>query len=193
LFGIKTKLSQLRRHDGQGEREDLILQTLDLVDRTMRDSRSLTLEICPPALYEFGLVAALGSLAETFRAQYNIRCRVHSDGSIEDLPPDVRGLLYQSARELLTNVAKHANADSATVSVIARNGEAHVVVEDDGDGFDVNQVAQRQSRPSGFGLFSIRERLGAVGGRLEVESQAGEGTRVLMAVPLPERTGPESG
>jgi signal transduction histidine kinase len=193
LFGIKTKLSQLRRHDVDDDGDALILETLKLVDSTMRDSRSLTIEICPPTLYEFGLVAALGSLAETFEEQYNIICRVLSDGSIENLPPDVRGLLYQSARELLTNVAKHACAQTASVSVTARDGHAQVVIEDDGEGFTVTDETLKQHRPSGFGLFSIRERLDAIGGRLEVASQPGEGTRIAMVVPLPEHKGPESG
>jgi PAS domain S-box-containing protein len=193
LFAIKTRLSQLRRNGDNGGRDELIVDTLELVDRTMRDSRSLTLEICPPTLHEFGLVPALGSLAENFQGQYNMSCRVHSEGSTENLPPDVRGLLYQSARELLTNAAKHANATAVTISVLSRGPEVHVVVQDDGEGFAVTDETLKQSRPSGFGLFSIRERLNAVGGRLDVESVAGEGTRIEMAVPLGEQTGPESG
>jgi len=91
-------------------------------------------------------------------------------------------------RELLVNVAKHAQAHNVTVSTRRIGNEIRVSVEDDGVGFDISQTGSHDYKTGGFGLFSIRERLGHIAGRLEVESKPGRGTRVTLTVPIDQES-----
>jgi signal transduction histidine kinase len=87
--------------------------------------------------------------------------------------------LYRVVQESLTNIVKHANASSVSVSVSRRESGIAAVIEDDGDGFD-----QRTVRKEGVGLLGMRERLALVDGRLEIESRPGHGTTLVAEVPL---------
>src|SRR5262249_45197922 len=99
------------------------------------------------------------------------------------LPDDQAVLLFQSVRELLMNVVKHSGKKEAIVSVdLPQPTELRIIVEDEGEGFDPSSL-ERQSRSSGFGLFSIRQRMEAMGGRLEIESGMGGGARLSLIVP----------
>jgi len=84
-------------------------------------------------------------------------------------------------RELLMNIVKHAEAQTATVSIWRDDDELRVSVEDDGVGFDTSEM---EKRTRGFGLFSMRQRLTEFGGQVEVESKHGYGTRVTLVAPL---------
>jgi signal transduction histidine kinase len=97
---------------------------------------------------------------------------------------DVAVLLFQTVRELLVNVVKHAQAQKVTVAIGRNGGNVQITVEDDGVGFDPSDISSRWNRNGGFGLFSIRERLGHLGGQLKVRSKSGHGTRVSLVAPL---------
>jgi two-component system sensor histidine kinase UhpB len=91
----------------------------------------------------------------------------------------VETALYRVVQESLTNIAKHANAQSVSVSVARRESSVAAVIEDDGAGFDLRTVPG-----DGVGLLGMRERLGLLDGRLEVESRRGAGTTIVAEVPL---------
>ncbi len=141
----------------------------------------LVFELSPPLLYDHGLEAALRELIRQTEEEHDITAVFTGDGQSREIDSDVAILLYQSVRELLVNVARHANAGRLAVSLGFIDGEVHVTVEDDGIGFDVGALSSGR-QGSGFGLFSIRQRLGSVGGRMVVESDR-RGTRVLLAAP----------
>jgi signal transduction histidine kinase len=94
-------------------------------------------------------------------------------------------LLYRAVRELLLNVVKHAQAHQVEISVGRVGDQIRILVGDDGVGFDVSQ-ADQLAPTGGFGLFSIQEGLGHIGGRLEIDSAPGKGTRALLIAPLAE-------
>jgi signal transduction histidine kinase len=99
---------------------------------------------------------------------------------------DIRGMLYQMARELLQNVAKHAEADCVKLSIRLDRQTLRILVEDNGRGFEDPAVTSAsKQKTGGFGLFSIRERLGHMGGRLEVRPGIeGAGACVTIVLPL---------
>ncbi|HEX7540040.1 MAG TPA: ATP-binding protein, partial [Syntrophales bacterium] len=99
------------------------------------------------------------------------------------LNPDVKTILYQVFRELLHNVVKHSKAQNAHVKIVEKNGHFHLKVTDDGLGF-VPQTIGAPSAEGGFGLYSIRERLLAIGGSLEINSDPGTGTVVTAILPV---------
>ena len=152
----------------------------NLIDAT----RSLVFELSPPVLHELGFEAAVEWLSELIAEMHGLPCSVESRGLPRRMAPDVEVSLFQAVREALDNTAKHAHAAHAHIVLDwSQAGGLVVSVEDDGCGFDVVEVESRRSRARGFGLFSMRERLGVLGGRAEVESSHGRGTRVRLEMP----------
>lgn len=188
----QIKLGALRNSlESDPNRTRLIDEVRSLVDHAIHDTRSLLFELSPPVLHELGFEAAVESLAELVEDEHSLHCKVKSSGTPIRMATDVEISLFQAVREALINTVKHARATNALVTLDWRSPEGIAVcVEDDGAGFDVGEVETRRSRAGGFGLFSMRERLGVLGGRAEVTSARGNGTRVRLEMPLPSRSSP---
>jgi signal transduction histidine kinase len=155
-----------------------VAELRELVVETLQDVRRLAVELRPKALDDFGLVAALERLAETFAEQTGIN--VHIEAALGDarLSPEVETAVYRIVQEALTNVIKHAQAGTVSL-VLTRKGDRVVtVIEDDGRGFDPAQADDAR-----LGLIGMRERIALVDGRLSVESRPGEGTTIVAEVP----------
>jgi CheY-like chemotaxis protein/two-component sensor histidine kinase len=185
----RLKLGQVRRVarlDAQSG--ELLAQTDDVLDQSLAYTRTLVADLSPPVLHEFGLFAALKWLGEYMR-RYDLEVTLElTDDAELTLPEDQSVLIFQSVRELLMNAAKHAGSDRVRVAVERRNNRLSIEVCDDGRGFDLRAVLS--DRPtadmsSRFGLFSIRERMRALGGSFEVESTPGKGTCAVLLLPWP--------
>jgi PAS domain S-box-containing protein len=155
----------------------------DLVAQTIKSTRSLTFELSPPVLYELGFEPALEWLAKQVRQQHGLLTEFTDDGRAKPLDDDVRILLFQAVRELLVNVIKHSKAKNVSVSARRLDREVQISVEDDGIGMDTSMVSADHSA-NGFGLFSIHQRLGHIGGHLDIESEPGKGTCISLVVPI---------
>ena len=151
----------------------------ELVVRTLQDVRQLAVELRPKALDDFGLIAALERLVETWAEQTGIRVELAA-GLPGRLPAEIETALYRIVQEALTNIVKHARASRVSIVLSEREHAVTVVIEDDGIGF-----APRSTREDGLGLVGMRERVALVGGRLEIESREGAGTTLLVEVPVP--------
>lgn len=156
----------------------------DQLADTIQAVRTLTFEISPPILYDFGLEAALGWLAEQIQEKHGLKVAFEDGDEPSALDDAQRVLLFQAARELLLNIVKHAGARHATVTIDCRDGHIRLVFEDDGRGFDPAEVRRKTHQNGTFGLFSIRERLRNTGGRMEIDSGPGRGTRITIVSPL---------
>jgi signal transduction histidine kinase len=167
-------------HDSQ-LREDLG-QVTTLIEETLKETRSLTFELSPPILAELGFESAVLWLAKHVDERFGLRVELRKAKAELSLSPEMAAVLYQAVRELLMNVVKHAQVDSAKVSIRLQDEEVHVSVRDRGVGFDPS-VIENPVRMDGFGLFSIRERLRYFGGRVSVESTPGKGTVVTLVAP----------
>jgi PAS domain S-box-containing protein len=164
---------------------ELIKQVDDVLTEALTYSRTLVAELCPPVLQEFGLVAALKWLGEHM-TQRQLRVSVDAGQEYLAVPEEQAVLVFQSVRELLINVAKHSGAQHASVHLICEDNDLRVEVRDSGAGFDaaVVQSHDGSAQPLKFGLFSIRERMKAFGGRLELITGAGKGTTAILVLPL---------
>jgi PAS domain S-box-containing protein len=158
------------------------------LDKAIRQTRSLSFELSPSVLYDLGLESALEDLAEIFSRERNIKCHFESGGEFEPIEDAIKVLLYRSVRELLINVAKHAGASEAKITLRRLNNEAHINVEDNGEGFDASILERRSGKSRGFGLFSIRERLSQIDGRFEIQTFKGRGTKVTLVAPLSDKS-----
>ncbi len=188
LFGIRAQMVLLKYPEKVPDLKGVVGGILDILDDTMAAARSLSFELFPPVLYEVGLEAAVGWLGQHHGRRTGIECTVNQIGECSELSEDLRAMAYQCVRELLANVNKHAAATRVEISLNNVEHFLTILVEDDGKGFDAG--AAEKARPQadtshGFGLFSIRERLRSVNGRMLVESKPGEGTRVFMSFPRP--------
>jgi len=184
----KIKIKSLCKSVSSQKVAKVLNEVGDLVTQTIESSRSLTFELSPPVLYELGFEAAVEWLVRHTKQQHGLSVKFKDDGNAKPLDNNVRVFLFQAVRELLVNVVKHAQARHLTVSTQKVNSEIQVDIEDDGIGFEVSQISFNNNETSGFGLFSIRERLGHIGGRLKIESRSGCGTKVILTAPLGQKS-----
>ncbi len=180
LAATKIKLGSLRKQISTAGLDEQCGEAIALCDQAIKFTRSLTSELSPPILYELGFEAALEWLARQHRERYGISVEMIDDRQPKPLSDDVRVLLFRAVRELLVNVSKHAQADSITISVAREASDIRVVVEDDGIGFDISKAKVGE----GFGIFNIRERLELLGGSVDMKSEPGRGTQVILKTSL---------
>jgi signal transduction histidine kinase len=150
-----------------------------MLDRAETELRRLSHELRPTVLDDLGLVPALQLLAEGISRRAGLGIRI--ENSVTRRPPaNVETALYRVVQEALTNAVRHSHARSATIQLASRGkGNLRCSIRDDGSGFDLS-MAQR----GGLGLIGMRERINAVGGRLQLRSQPGRGTELIADVPV---------
>jgi PAS domain S-box-containing protein len=183
LVGARLNLSTLRAGLADAGLLASVRDVDAALDEAIETSRSLTVELSPPILYDAGLAEVLAWLGRWMKERHGLDVRVQADPIADPPAEDVRIALFVAARELLLNVARHAGVKNATVSMnLGDDRRTRIAVVDAGTGFDPSQVAQAMK---GFGLFGIRERLEMLGGRLEIQSAPGQGTRAMLLGPLP--------
>jgi signal transduction histidine kinase len=175
LLGLRT----VEEAQGESAMHSAVAEVRELVRATLQDVRQLAVELRPKALDDFGLVAALERLAESFAEQTGISVAFESMLPSGRLAPEVETALYRIVQESLTNIVKHARADSVSIVLGRKADSVSVVVEDDGVGFDPDRA-----REDGLGLIGMRERVSLLGGRLAVESRPGAGTTFVAEVPV---------
>ncbi|MGA2059381.1 MAG: MEDS domain-containing protein [Thermoguttaceae bacterium] len=184
LYAARLSVTILKRRVPDKELQNIIQHLDMLLGQCIEESRSVTLELSPPVLYDAGLTPALEWLARQMQLNYGLLIKVHSDVQTEPEAEDIKVLLFQSVRELLFNVVKHAGAQCASVKMsLTPDQQVRIDVEDKGAGFNAEQMQVNGNGITGLGLFSIRERLEQMGGRLEVHTGAGQGTSVSIFAP----------
>ena len=189
LAGLAITHQLLWQNGASGEEQTLRGMADEILSGAVALTRTLASELSPPSLADDDLATTLHSLADRKREQHQLDVAVEVDGTCEVPDADVRTLVYNALRELLFNVVKHAGTGQATVRA-RRDGEAVVVVvEDDGDGFDPSTAT---SADGGLGLFSVRERIEMAGGRFDMDSEPGRGTRVTITVPADGAANPSA-
>ncbi len=157
----------------------------EVMDHIMEDARTLTFELSNPILYEVGVEAAIESwLTEQIQNKCGIKCKFTSQGPDIKLDENIRVVLYQGVRELLTNIVKHANANKVEVHVVKSHTQISVIIKDNGIGIKTPQLDSSKKGRTGFGLFNIKERLEYLGGNLNINSTPKKGTRITMSIPL---------
>ena len=188
LAVAQIKLEELESASAGWTGAQLLAETRFLIEQTISITRSLTSRLSSPILYELGFSAAVEWLAEKLEADHGIAVRMDIQEAEIRLGEDLMVVLYRAVSELLHNVVKHARASRVEVSLRASGPELLISVSDNGAGFEAGGLWDRSGRKAGFGLFSIRERLGYLGGGFQVISRPGQGTKVLLSAPLAEQT-----
>jgi len=185
LAMVKMQLLQLHGEAMFYGLEGRIEEVSRLVNLTIQYMRGLVVSISPPTLYELGLDAALEALIEQFRDKYKQQIAFSAAGRPSALPSEiVKGTLFRATRELLTNVVKHAGARKASVTITWDALGVSIAVADDGVGIDKTRLRARMLANKCFGIFNLREQMRELGGTMQISSNIGLGTTVLLRIPL---------
>ena len=183
LVLAKIKLDSLKASLG-AEQGALVSGIVELIADTIKDTRSLIHELHPEWLCDGSLEQGLNWFAEQTEARYGLRCITEVAAVPQPIRKDIQEVLFHGVRELLVNVAKHARASVATIICGCEKDWIFTRVVDNGRGFDPSKILASEPNTGGFGLTIIRARLGAIGGNLSIDSRAGAGTSITIALPL---------
>jgi PAS domain S-box-containing protein len=186
LVAAKLNLGVLSR---AGDLPAATKEISGLINEAIEMSRSLTAELGPPMLFRSGMGASLRWLVRWFHERHHLTVKLTAPEEMAPMPEEVSILLFRSVRELLFNVVKHAGSAVSFVDVVQREGWIRVSVSDEGAGFDPTQIRGEGGSSGGFGLFSISERLGFLGGKMEMDSALGRGSRFILTVPYSLESG----
>jgi PAS domain S-box-containing protein len=175
----KIKLGLLNRTAPTTELKNNIKEILDLIEQTIKETRTLTFELSPPILYELGLSQAIKWLIDQFHKKHGLKTTLEDEVFEKPFDHNIRYFLFQAVRELLVNIVKHAQASEAKIKILCNNNKLRISVEDNGIGFP-----ESTSKNSGYGLFNIREQMNHINGHFEISSKPGRGTQVTLIAPF---------
>ncbi len=180
LCATKLEVQQLlHSFDGNHIADSKILNYLDFC---IQETRSLTAELYPQELYQFGLIAGIQSLTQKFKVQFGLTVEVLCKNNIIEMTEEMKFLLYRVVFELLNNIVKHANATMAEVEVLEKHSSVLIIVKDNGVGFTYSP--EQNVDKTCFGLFSVQERLHSIGGELLVEEDSNGGSKITIEIPV---------
>jgi signal transduction histidine kinase len=182
LYSIRLRFTFLREGIGSENGNDQlenVAKAEEWVDQAIRTTQQLAVDLSPQVLRNEGLVESLRWLAAQMEQLHGLRVRIDAKaGTLLSKAADI--LLFQSIRELLFNVVKHAETDEGFVDLSEADGTLRIRVVDRGKGFDVAEMKKHQ----GFGVLSIQHRASLLGGEMGIESEAGKGTAATIELPI---------
>jgi DNA-binding NarL/FixJ family response regulator len=182
IVAAKMQISWMKRKDDP-EYQTIVQGVDSILHEALESCRSLTVDLSPPVLHEAGLIGGLNWLASRMRAKNQFIVHLNAENKAEPVSEDIKFMLFESARELLFNIVKHAKVAQAQVILVRLHDDRiKLVVTDQGKGFDPERLGMRKANDNSFGLFSIRERLAYVGGEIKIKSAPGKGTQIILIV-----------
>jgi signal transduction histidine kinase len=161
----------------------------DLAVRALDEIHNMIFDLRPSLLDDLGLIPAINWYAESKLGSLGARVRIEIGGDERRLEPQVETALFRIVQEAITNIAKHANAENVAISLDFESDSVTIEIEDDGNGFDVQQTLQAARPEDGFGLLGMSERVALLDGRLEITSEPSNGTSIKVRVPVSQRSG----
>jgi signal transduction histidine kinase len=182
LTALQINLDLLAQ--GQPAASDTLKASMALVDDLVDQVRTLSLDLRPTVLDELGLAAALKWYCQRQVPRLGLEAYYVGDPNLSRPHPAIETTCFRVVQEAVTNVARHADTDVVWVDLRRGDEALHLVVRDQGVGFDVETTRRRAGRDVGIGLRGMEERLRLIGGRLEIQSAPGRGTSVHVWAPL---------
>jgi len=184
LATIKIRAGEIRKMLGSDKQVKVFDDFNRNLNEAIADIRNMTFELGCPVLYELGIEAALEDLALRFKSEHGIHCNFSSHGKIEYMSDEERSMIYQSIRELLNNVVKHAQSSRVDLSIEQTETGIEAIVADDGKGFKIPEDGFHATSREGYGLFNILQRITNFGGNMKITSRPGDGARVVITMPM---------
>jgi PAS domain S-box-containing protein len=186
LFAIKTQLAFIINDSDQDKTPASVREELKQIQRWLSDAigitRSLSIDLSPIILQGEGLVEAVLWLASQMKERHGLIVQMEAKDNLNNLDNHMRMLLFQTIRELFFNVVKHAGTSHATITLEQVDQRARVTISDTGKGFDVATVMNDSK--TAHGLLVIQDRLGLMGCSMEITSEPGQGTQIVIETPM---------
>lgn len=182
LTAIKIQLHAAQRH--ADTRMSKLEECLQVVDQALAQVQSLSLNLHPPQLDDLGLSAALRWYLDRQARAANLSPQFSIDPLPARLHADLEIACFRVAQEALTNVIRHAEADQVLIELRQRSDELHLIVQDNGQGFDVDAARNHAISGTSMGLTGMQERTELAGGRLELISSFESGTKIHAVFPI---------
>lgn len=190
LTGMRINLAEIEKKLPEGvdaKTKERLLDTISLVGLTSERMRELAFELRPTMLDDLGLIPTLRWYLDTYAKRLGIDVDFKVVDIEEPLAPEMETVLYRVAQEALTNIARHAKANTVRLYLRCEDSAIVMSIEDDGIGFNSEEILKREDPDPGIGLVGIRERAVALGGRFDVKSRPGKGTHLYFEVPKHSR------
>ena len=184
LSQCKMKLASLQSKILPNNFKEICANIEEIIDRSINQIRTIQFEISPPILHELELGDVLEYLSEEMEQKFGLMIDFVDDNQPKPLHSDAKIFLYRAVRELLFNIIKHARTKKGRVSLRRNVDQIHIFVADEGIGFDLNKFSPTAENLKEFGIFNIRELLKNIGGSLEIVSNPGQGTKVILVAPI---------
>jgi len=156
----------------------------ELLSATSKEVHRLIYDLRPSQLDDLGLPSALRTCAYDCLKLAGIEVHMEIVGQETRLPPEVEITIFRIAQEAIANIAHHAKAESAFISLEFKNNSAVIQVEDDGIGFDLSQKLNSDEPERHMGLLGMKERADLIGGTLVIETKPSSGTRIAAEIPI---------
>jgi PAS domain S-box-containing protein len=189
LSGIKFKVEDILQHVGKAP--NVMAQSLGtiipVIQEGVEDCRRIQMDLRPSMLDDLGLLATLSWFCRRFQTIYS-GIRVEQEVTIEEseIPGPLKVVIYRVTQEAMNNIAKHSKADVVRLSVRKLADRMELVLQDNGQGFDLEKTRSQEAAKRGLGLLSMKERTELSGGTLAIESAEGKGTLVRASWPFHE-------
>lgn len=188
LFAIKAQLSFMQGVDQNDQVSQTPYFSLEEIETALSEAiaitRNLSIDLSPVILHGERLTESLKWLSSRMSEQYRLQVKIDAKAKLHQLDHHVRLVLFQAVKELLFNVVKHAETSHATVTIEQDGGGARITISDGGKGFDA-QAVMKDPKAS-HGLVMVQDRLGLLGCTMNIVSEPGNGTRVIIEAPMGE-------
>lgn len=184
LTSVQMNLQAIEPELAQSPARTRLQETMATLEQTLQQVRSLSLNLRPSVLDDFGLVPALNWLARRQAQAIGLSVEFSADPLTERPPVEVETACFRVAQEALTNVIRHAHAKRVLIDLKQVSSELQLSIQDDGVGFDLPAVMRRARNGASLGLLGLKERVLLAGGQIDIESAPGEGTLVRASFPL---------
>lgn len=181
LFAVKAQLSFLKDGNLSADTYRELDQIQESLSESVAITRNLSIDLSPIVLRGEGLTEVLTWLSFRMKEQYGLQVDLEAKEDLHEVDSHMRMLLFQSIRELLFNVVKHAGVSQAKVTLDEMNGRPCITVSDDGKGFDSEAVLGNPQ--AAHGLLIIQDRLNLLGCHMELVAKPNEGTRITIELP----------
>lgn len=179
LTAVRFDIAWIGRHANDPAMQQHAAAAAEMLQHAIGASQRIMMNLRPPILDQ-GLVAAVQWLASSFERRTGVPTTVRGNSGVVDIPAEVQLVAYRTAQEALTNIAKYAAPQTVHIDLTDSEGVLTLEVADDGCGME----PAMRNKPKAFGLKGLQERARTVSGWLDISSQLGKGTSVILSVPL---------
>jgi PAS domain S-box-containing protein len=183
LTAIKINIQTAFKLAGAEKIETHLNEGVELIEEALFQVRKLSIDLRPSMLDDLGLIPALRWYVDRQSVRAGISAKVNVDETIMRLPNEIEITCFRVAQEALTNIIKHSQATHVEIMLYYEEGDLHLKIVDDGVGFNFFAAVQRSLKGESMGILGMQERVELIGGKIKINSKAGNGTTVHTIFP----------